>query len=111
MQNTNKLFNIDREFIRWFYEEPYPSGGVNRCMVMAQVPKPTVEQRDYWMREAYKAGARAMWQDINATLMDYACATEGLQPEQLTPAEVFDRARENLWAYIYEQLDLFHEPN
>ena len=107
MPKINKAL-LDREFIRWFYEIPYPNDLTNRAMVMAQTPTPTVEQRDYWMRQAFKAGAEAMFVDINGALLDWACAVEGLDPELVTPAEVFDRARENLCAYVYEQLELFN---
>jgi hypothetical protein len=102
-------FNLDREFIKWFYEEPYPEAGSNRATVQGHSFNftPNVETRDYWMRQAFKQGAEAMWNDISYTLLAYACAVEGLDPELLTPAEVFDRARENLHSYVYEQLDLF----
>ena len=101
-------FNLDREFIRWFYEEPYPQFGSNVSQVHeASVHfTPNTETRDYWMRLAYKQGARAMWEEINHTLLAYACATEGLAPEMLEPSEVYDRARENLCAYV-EQMELF----
>jgi hypothetical protein len=66
-----------------------------------------VDVRDYWMREAYKAGAQAMWLEINETLLAYACAVEGLEPELLEPCEVYDRARESLHSYVYKQLELF----
>jgi hypothetical protein len=102
-------FNLDREFIKWFYEEQYPELGSNRAQVQAMGDMPTrrVDVRDYWMRQAYKAGAQAMWQEVNSVLLDYACAVEGLDPEMVTPAEVFDRARENLHSYVYKQLELF----
>jgi hypothetical protein len=102
-------FNLDREFIKWFYEEQYPELGSNRCQVqaMGDMPIANIDVRDYWMRQAFKAGAQSMWSDINYTLGEYACAVEGLDPELITPAEVFDRARENLHSYIYKQLELF----
>jgi hypothetical protein len=101
-------FNLDREFIKWFYEDVYPDLGSNRAQVQASgMPIASIDVRDYWMRLAYKAGAEAMWSDINETLLDYACAVEGLDPEMITPAEVFDRARENLHGYVTEQLNLF----
>ena len=48
-----------------------------------------------------------MWQDIDHTLLQYATAVEGCDPEMLEPCEVFDRARENLHLYINQQLRLF----
>lgn len=101
-------FNLDREFIRWYYEENYPEQGSNRsqCHGAAFNFNPDVQMRDYWMREAYKTGAQTMWDDINYTLAQYACAAEGLEPELLEPSEVFDLARENLHSYI-TQLELF----
>jgi hypothetical protein len=58
------------------------------------------------MRQAFVAGAESMWNEVNLCLAQYACAVEGCDPELLTPAEVFDRARENLHAHI-RQLELF----
>jgi hypothetical protein len=93
--------NLEREFIRWFYEEPYPEVGSNRCQYQASGSAAVgVDVRDYWMRLAYKAGARRMAQDMLDTLADYACACEGLEPELMTPAQAFDRARENLFVYV-----------
>jgi hypothetical protein len=53
--------NIDREFIKWFYEEQYPEQGSNRrqCYGMT-AGTTTVDIIDYWMREAFKAGAEAV---------------------------------------------------
>lgn len=101
--------NLDREFIEWYYEEHYPEMGSNRSMCHGSAFNfnPDVSMRDYWMRQAFKQGAQAMWEDINYTLLAYATAVEGLDPELLTPAEVFDRARENLHGYVHEQLELF----
>jgi len=103
------LLNLDREFIKWFYEEPYPEVGSNRSAVQGHSFNltPNVETRDYWMRQAFKQGAQAMWDDINYTLLAYATAVEGLDPEMVEPCEIFDRARENLHSYVYEQLELF----
>lgn len=100
----NQNLNIDREFIKWYYDEQYPEMGSNRSMVHASGNN-NVEIRDYWMREAYKSGARAMAQDMLNTLCDYACAVEGLDPELITPSEVYDRARENLFTYVTKVLD------
>lgn len=102
-------FNLDREFIRWYYEETYPEQGSNRsqCHGAAFNFNPDLTMRDYWMRSAFKQGAQAMWDDINATLLDYACAVEGLDPEMVEPCEIFDRARENLHSYVHKQLELF----
>lgn len=107
MQNTN--FTLDREFIKWFYEQDYPNMFSNRATVMKNNHNLSVEQRDYWMRQAFKAGAESMWAEIDHTLLQYACACEGLDPELLTPAQMFDRARENLWAYVHNQLELFND--
>jgi hypothetical protein len=100
-------FNLDREFIRWYYEESYPEMGSNRSQVHGSAINSDVLMRDYWVRDAFTHGAQTMWNEINHTLAQYACATEGLDPELLTPAEVFDRARENLHSYVHNQLELF----
>lgn len=99
-------FNLDREFIKWFYEEQYPELGSNRCQVQ-MMGSTNVNVRDYWMREAYKAGAQAMWDDLNYTLGCYAAAVEGLDPYMVEPCEIFDRARQNLHYYVNTQLELF----
>ncbi|MFZ9498227.1 MAG: hypothetical protein ACO265_08435 [Polynucleobacter sp.] len=109
MTKANKAM-LDREFIKWFYEEQYPEMGSNRAQVHAMGGPGNVDVRDYWMRQAFKAGAYAMWDDINGALCDWACAVEGLEPELLEPCEVYDRARENLHSYVYNQLELFREP-
>lgn len=102
-------FNLDREFIKWFYEDAYPEAGSNRSAVQGHSFNltPNVETRDYWMRSAFKQGAEAMWGCVNNALLDWACAVEGLDPEMLEPCEVYDRARQNLDSYVYEQLELF----
>jgi hypothetical protein len=98
-------FNFAKSFNHWFYDEQYPELGSNRCQVYAYGNPANSDNRDYWMREAYVAGALAMATDILSVLADWACAVEGLDPELVTPAEIYDRARENLWHYT--QLDLF----
>jgi len=102
-------FNLDREFIKWFYEEQYPEQGSNRCQVhtVSDFSITNIDTRDYWMRQAFKAGAESMWSDVNYTLAQYACACEGLDHEMVTPSEVYDRARESLHNYVNEQLELF----
>jgi hypothetical protein len=100
-------FNLDREFNRWFFDEHYPEMGSNRCQVYGYGNPQNSSNRDYWMKQAYKQGAEAMWQDVNAALLDYACALEGLEPEMVEPCEVYDRARASLHYYVNEQLRLF----
>lgn len=100
-------FTLDREFIKWFFEEIYPEPGSNRATVFGYGNANNKENRDYWMRQSFEAGAKAMWQEVNETLAAYACAVEGLDPEMLEPCEVYDRARENLHGYVNQQLELF----
>ena len=100
-------FNLDREFIKWFYEDEYPDQLNNRAMVMARIPMLSTEQRDYFMRQAFKAGAASVGKDTIFTLGMWATACEGLDPELVAPAEVFDRAQENLDIYYKEQMELF----
>ena len=94
-----EIFMLDREFIKWFFEETYPEPGSNRATVFGYGNANNKENRDYWMRQAYMAGARSVSQENLEVLADWACAVEGLDPEMLEPAEVYDRARENLFAY------------
>jgi hypothetical protein len=52
--------NIDREFIKWFYEDAYPEAGSNRRQVYSTTQNSqNINVIDYWMREAFKAGAVA----------------------------------------------------
>ena len=60
--------NIDREFIKWFYEEHYPEQGSNRRQCYGMTAGTTnIDVIDYWMREAFKAGAASQHYQI-ATL-------------------------------------------
>lgn len=92
-------FNLDREFIKWFFEHPYPDPGSNRAMVFSYGNVGNKENRDYWMRQGFMAGARAMAQETTDVMADWAMACENQEPEMLEPCEVFDRARENLWLH------------
>lgn len=100
-------FNLKREFNHWFFEEQYPELGSNRCQVYGYGNPQNKDNRDYWMHQAFEAGAKAMWDEINYSLAQYATACEGLDPEMLEPCEVYDRARQNLHYHINEQLKLF----
>ena len=52
--------NIDREFVKWFYEDAYPEQGSNRRQVYSTTQNSqNINVIDYWMREAFKAGAQA----------------------------------------------------
>jgi len=52
--------NIDREFVKWFYEDAYPEKGSNRRQVYSTTENSqNINVIDYWMREAFKAGAVA----------------------------------------------------
>jgi hypothetical protein len=52
--------NLDREFIKWFYEDEYPDLGCNRREVYGMTNADvSIDVVDYWMREAFKAGAKA----------------------------------------------------
>jgi hypothetical protein len=99
-------FNLDREFIKWFYTETYPEMGSNRAQVYMMGNPMNTDNRDYWMRQAFKQGAEAMWNDVNGVLADWACAVDGCDPEMVEPCEVYDRSRENLHQYV-NQLELF----
>ena len=94
-----QAFNLDREFIKWFFEYPYPDPGSNRAQVFSYGNVGNKENRDYWMRQGFMAGARAMAQESTAVLATWAMACEHQEPVMLEPSEVFDRARENLWEY------------
>jgi len=99
-------YNITREFNDWFFNEAYPDLGSNRAQVYMTGNPGNRENRDYWMRQAFVAGANSMWNEVNLCLLDWACAVEGCEPEMVEPCEVYDRARQNLHAHI-QQLELF----
>jgi hypothetical protein len=99
-------YNITREFNRWFFDEQYPEMGSNRAQVYMTGNPGNRENRDYWMRQAFVAGANSMWDEVNLCLLQYACAVEGCEPELVEPCEVYDRARQNLHYHI-KQLELF----
>jgi len=105
--NMTKTFNLDREFIKWFYEESYPQAGSNRAKVFSANLNKNVDERDYWMRQAFKQGAQTMANETLVILGDWATACSGLDPELICPDEVYDRAHLNLGHYYYEQLELF----
>lgn len=100
-------FNLNREFNQWFFDEQYPEMGSNRAQVYGYGNPANKDNRDYWMLAAFEAGARAMWSEIDYSLLQYACAVEGCDPEMVEPCEVFDRARESLHYHIHQQLRLF----
>jgi hypothetical protein len=68
-----KTINLDREFIRWFYEEPYPLVGCNRAWVFNANANPNVNDRDYWMRIAFMQGAQTMVNYITTPENDATC--------------------------------------
>lgn len=71
--------NTDREFIKWFYEEAYPEQGSNRRQVYSTTQNSqNINIIDYWMREAFKAGA----------------ASQHYQIGTLTEQQDFDKKRE-----------------
>jgi hypothetical protein len=70
--------NIDREFIKWFYEENYPEQGSNRRQCYGMTAGTTnIDTIDYWMREAFRAGAQA------AQIPQYESDEGALTPEQI----------------------------
>ena len=99
-------YNITREFNRWFFDEQYPEMGSNRAQVYMTGNPGNKSNRDYWMRQAFVAGANSMFKEIDTCFLSWACAAEGLDPEMLEPYEVYDRARQNLHYHI-NQLELF----
>jgi hypothetical protein len=60
--------NIDREFIKWFYEAEYPQQGSNRRQVYSTTQN--INTIDYWMREAFKAGAEAATHGYEVNALD-----------------------------------------
>ena len=109
MKKSNQ-FNLEREFIKWFYEQEYPHANQNRCGVLLNTLKsnpPGIDWIDYWLGAAFDQGAKTMFEELDSALLEFATHCEGLDPEMLEPCEVFDRSRENLHSYVYQQLELF----
>ncbi len=72
--------NIDREFIKWFYEEQYPEMGSNRRQVYGMTHgTQNIDVIDYWMREAFKAGALAAQQSDYQAKKDPRYYSESLR--------------------------------
>ena len=63
--------NIDREFVKWFYEDAYPEAGSNRRQVYATTQNSqNINIIDYWMREAFRAGAQAAANDYEVNALE-----------------------------------------
>jgi hypothetical protein len=63
--------NIDREFVKWFYEEAYPKQGSNRRQVYSVTQdSQNINTIDYWMREAFRAGAQAATNSYEVNALD-----------------------------------------
>lgn len=84
-------YNLDREFIKWFYEDEYPQFGSNRRAVFGRSAEQSIEVIDYWMREAYKAGAARA---ANETLCKLSEWSAGIL--EVDPYNAFECAGENL---------------
>ncbi len=59
------------------------------------------------LQQAYRAGAQSVAGETLCILSDWATACSGLQPETITPTQVFDRAEENLQHY-YTTLGVYN---
>lgn len=63
--------NLDREFIKWFYEDAYPEQGSNRRQVYSVTENSqNINTIDYWMREAFRAGAQAATNSYEVNALD-----------------------------------------
>ena len=96
---TKQAFNIDREFVKFFYEEHFPTNEHNRAGVMAKASLSNVDQRDYWMREAFLAGAKAMAAETSSTLGEWSASSEGCRPKPMSPDEMFASVKAGLDMY------------
>lgn len=75
--------NIDREFIKWFYEEAYPEQGSNRRQVYSTTQNSqNINIIDYWMREAFKAGASSQGYQVGALAEQKAFDTKRNYPTE-----------------------------
>lgn len=96
-------FNLHTSFHKWWTSESYPDKGSTRKTYFETFAKDTEENRQFWMEQAFKAGAQAMANETRCILGDYAAACSGLDPELICPDEIFDRAEYNL-KYYFERV-------
>ena len=96
-------FTLAKAFHKWWTGDAYPDLGSSRKKHFETFAKDKENNRDYWMQEAFRAGAQAMANETRCILGDYAAACGGLDPEFICPDEVFDRAEYNLKHY-YERV-------
>lgn len=102
-------FSLAKRFQKWYTGDEYPSYSSTRKIHIEQYGLGSEANRDYWIQQAFLAGAEAMANETRCILQDYAAACSGLEPELVCPDEVFDRAEYNLKHY-YEQV-FAKEPN
>lgn len=98
-----QIFTLHKAFTKWYTGDSFPDLGSTRKVHFELYGKDKEQNRDYWMQEAFKAGAQAMANETRCILGDYAAQCSGLDPELICPDEVFDRAEHNL-KYYYEQV-------
>ena len=99
----SQIFNLPKAFIKWYTGEAYPDLGSTRKLHFELFGRDTETNRDYWMQEAFKAGAQAMANETRCILSDYSAACAGLEPEFMELEEIYERAENSLTAY-YEQV-------
>lgn len=98
-----QFFNLHSAFHKWYTGDAYPDLGSTRKKFFEAHASDTEQNRQFWMEQAFKAGAEAMAKETRCALQDYAAACSGLDPELLCPDEVFDRAEYNL-KYFYDKV-------
>lgn len=78
---------LNREFNRWYYDEQYPEGKCNRATYHGDFANPdSLADRDYWMREAFKAGFQAAKVEGNQCVdFDYLYEPNNEQPHTNMP--------------------------
>jgi hypothetical protein len=92
------IYSLHHQFSRWFFECEQCEGKTPDKMFLLKEKG----ERDYWMEEAYRAGAKAAMNETLCILGDWAAACEGLEPELVVPSEIYDRAAMNLEHYYDE---------
>ena len=84
--------DLDEAFSKWNddfigYETEYPNYATSHLKV------------------AFLAAARIVAQDTIDTLRDYATACAGLEKENITPEQIYDRAAKSLTVYYTQVLN------
>ena len=100
------MSKLDRNFVEWFYEDEYGSNNTNRSQWMKQFcDLQSADHRDFWMRQAFDQGCRAMVEYVVKHLEQWAESA----PDAMTTVheeELYLQALEDLELLFEQELDM-----